>query len=72
MKYCWCYRHDLVWEYEHWRSELETHLNTIARKIVKGDKLKWTKQVMIEWEEFNNEANVFNACRIKFRKENKD
>lgn len=27
---------------------------------------------MIEWEEFNNEANVFNACRIKFRKENKD
>lgn len=72
MEYCLCYRHDLAWEYEHWRSELETHLNTIARKIVKGDKLKWTKQVMIEWEEFNNEANVFNACRIKFRNENRN
>lgn len=72
MEYCLCYRHDLALAYEHWRSELETHLNTIARKIVKGDKLKWTKQVMIEWEKFNNEANVFNACRIKFRNENRN
>lgn len=71
MEYCLCYRHDLAETYEHWRTELETQLNTIARKLVKGDKLKWTKQVMINEEEFNHEENVFNACRVKFRHENR-
>lgn len=72
MEYCWCYRHDLADTYEHWRTELETQLNTIARKHIKGDKLKWTKQVMLDEEEFNNEESVFNACFIKFRKENRN
>lgn len=72
MEYCRCYRHDLADTYEHCRTELETHLNTIARKLVKGDKLKWTKQVMIEDEEFDRVENVFNACRIKFRHENRN
>lgn len=72
MEYCRCYRHDLADTYEHWRTELETHLNTIARKHIKGDKLKWTKQVMLDEEEFNNEESVFNACFIKFRKENRN
>lgn len=72
MEYCLCYRHDLARTYEHWRTELETQLNTIARKLVKGDKFKLTKQVMIDWEEFNNADNVFNACRIKFREENRN
>lgn len=72
MEYCRCYRHDLADTYEHWRTELETQLNTIARKHIKGDKLKWTKQVMLDEEEFNNEKSVFNACFIKFRKENRN
>lgn len=72
MEYCRCYRHDLADTYEHWRTELETHLNTIARKLVKGDKLKWTKQVMIQEEEFDRVENVFTACRIKFRHENRN
>ena len=72
MEYCRCYRHDLADTYEHWRTELETQLNTIARKHIKGDKLKWTKQVMLDEEEFNNEESVFNACFIKFRKENRN
>jgi hypothetical protein len=72
MEYCRCYRHDLADTYEHWRTELETQLNTIARKLVKGDKLKWTKQVMIDEEEFDRVENVFNACRVKFRHENRD
>lgn len=71
MEYCLCYRNDLSGAYEHWRTELEAQLNTTARKHVKGDKLKWTKQVMIDEEEFNNAENVFNACRIKFRHENR-
>ena len=72
MEYCLCYRPDLADTYEHWRTELETQLNTIARKFVKGDKLKWTKQVMLDEEEFNRVESVFNACRIKFRHENRD
>ena len=72
MEYCRCYRHDLADTYEHWRTELETHLNTIARKHIKGDRLKWTKQVMLDEEEFNNEESVFNACFIKFREENRN
>lgn len=72
MEYCMCYRHDLADTYEHWRTELETQLNTIARKLVNGDKLKWTKQAMIEYEEFDHVENVFNACRIKFRHENRN
>lgn len=72
MEYCRCYRHDLADTYEHWRTELETQLNTIARKHIKGDKLKWTKQVVLDEEEFNNEESVFNACFIKFRKENRN
>ena len=72
MEYCLCYRPDLADTYEHWRTELETQLNTIARKHIKGDKLKWTKQVMIDEEEFNRVESVFNACRIKFRHENRD
>ena len=72
MEYFLCYRHDLADTYEHWRTELETQLNTIARKHIKGDKLKWVKQVMLDEEEFNNEESVFNACRIKFRHENRN
>ena len=72
MEYCLCYRPDLADTYEHWRTELETHLNTIARKHIKGDRLKWTKQVMIDEEEFDRVENVFNACRIKFRHANRN
>ena len=72
MEYCRCYRHDLADTYEHWRTEIETQLNTIARKLVKGDKLKWTKQARSEYEEFEHVENVFNACRIKFRHENRN
>lgn len=72
MEYCLCYRPDLADTYEHWRTELETQLNTIARKHIKGDKLKWTRQVMLEEEEFDNEESVFNACFIKFREENRN
>ena len=72
MEYCLCYRPDLADTYEHWRTELETHLNTIARKHIKGDRLKWTKQVMIDEEEFDRVENVFNACRIKGRHANRN
>ena len=58
--------------YEHWRSELETHLNTISRKTIKGDKKTWITEVFIKDEEFDNPENIFGACRIKFRLENKN
>lgn len=71
MEFCLLYRNDLAYTYEHWRTELETQLNTIARKPVKGDKYKWIKQVVIEKEELDKVENVFNACKVKFRQENR-
>lgn len=72
MEYCLLYGHDLVDIYDHWRSELETHLNTINRKSIKGDRKKWITEVLIKEEEFDNSDNVFGACRIKFRIENRN
>lgn len=72
MEYCLLYRNDLNDTYEHWRSELESHMNNISRRVVKGDKRKWIEEIVILQEEFDNPINIYNACKIKFRSENRN
>lgn len=40
MEYCLLYRKELKETYEHWRGELESHMNNNSRRVVKGDKKK--------------------------------
>lgn len=71
MEYCLLFNNSCASLYEHWRSELETHLNNINRKRVKGNKETWIREVLIKKEEFNDPEQIYKACYIKFRKENR-
>lgn len=59
-------------DYPHWKSELETHLDHLKRKRIKGNndqKKKWTTEIIIKIGEFNNISVIKDACATKIKRE---
>ena len=53
------------YNYNGWKKELRAYLYKIRRFKVKGDKFKWTKEVIIDKAEFNDFDVVRKACEYK-------
>ena len=71
-KYCQLYRPDLNDTYLHWRSELETQMDSLNKKETNPAKNKdrWTRQSIFDQDKLNDADNVFRICRLKFLHEN--
>lgn len=55
--------------YRGWRKELIAHIGTLNSLPVKGDKEKWTREEVINTNEYNNVDVIRRACDFKLNDE---